>query len=136
MIEDLIQEYRQGRILCRVDLALRIIGGKWKPIILWRIGRRGVLRYGELKKKLGRITPKMLTQQLRELEEDDMVHRKVYHQVPPRVEYSLTPRGESIIPLLDHMIQWSTENILAEERTDAGAAPAREDCSVYQNDRS
>jgi DNA-binding HxlR family transcriptional regulator len=113
MVSNLIDEYNEGKILCKVDLVMRIIGGKWKPIILWHLGLQGKLRYGELKKTLKQITPKMLTQQLRELEEFDMVNRKVYHQVPPKVEYSLTERGKTIIPLLERMCDWGEENILS-----------------------
>lgn len=112
MINKLIEDFNNGEILCRIDLVMRIIGGKWKPVILWHLGENKILRYGELKKKLGSITAKMLTQQLRELEEYDMVNRKVFHQVPPKVEYSLTDRGSTIIPLLEHMGEWGHRNII------------------------
>lgn len=91
---------------CSLELTLQVIGGKWKPIILWRLGQDGVLRFSELRRILPNITQKMLTQQLRELEADAMVHREVYPQVPPRVEYSLTPLGTTLMPVLEHLILW------------------------------
>jgi len=90
---------------CSVELTLDIIGGKWKALILWNLKNR-ILRFSELKKALPDITQRMLTQQLRELEEDGMVNRKVYPQVPPKVEYSLTEHGKSVIPILELMCQW------------------------------
>lgn len=91
---------------CPFELSLQVIGGKWKPIILYHLGRGGVLRFGELRRTMPNITQKMLTRQLRELEADGMVHRKVYAQVPPRVEYSLSPLGTSVIPVLDALCAW------------------------------
>ncbi len=112
MLDILRNQYKSGEIKCLVDLTMNIMGGKWKAIILWHIGKNGVLRYGELKKVLGKITPKMLTQQLKELTSLEMVNRKEYYQIPPKVEYSLTDRGISIIPLLKSMCDWSMENII------------------------
>lgn len=91
---------------CSVELTLQIIGGKWKPIILYHLGQDGVLRFGQLKKIMPNITQKMLTQQLRELEADGLVHREVYPQVPPKVEYSLTDMGQSIIPIIRSLGEW------------------------------
>ena len=91
---------------CQVELALLIIGGKWKPLVLWFLGSDGVLRFSELKRAIPNITQKMLTQQLRELEKDDLIHREVYAQVPPKVEYSLTKVGESVMPLLMKLNDW------------------------------
>lgn len=91
---------------CTMELCLQIIGGKWKPLILWKLGKGEVLRFGELGRALPNITQKMLTQQLRELESDGLVERKVYPQVPPKVEYSLTEFGGSIMPLLRQMSAW------------------------------
>lgn len=112
MLNELRESYKNGEVRCLVDLTMRIIGGKWKSRILWHLGHEGVLRYGELKRTLGKVTHKMLTQQVRELEALDMVHRKEYYQIPPKVEYSLTKRGESILPLLKSMCDWSKDNIL------------------------
>jgi DNA-binding HxlR family transcriptional regulator len=88
-----------------VELALEIIGGKWKMPILWRLQEKA-WRYGELKRSLGKITHKMLTEQLRELERDGLIHREVYQVVPPKVEYSLTPKGETAIPIIENLREW------------------------------
>ncbi len=88
-----------------VELALEIIGGKWKMPILWRLKEKA-WRYGELKKSLGKITHKMLTEQLRELERDGLIHREVYQVVPPKVEYSLTSKGETAIPIIESLREW------------------------------
>lgn len=101
-----------GEITCLVDLTMNVIGGKWKAVILWHLAMDGVLRYGELKRTPGKITHKMLSQQLKGLEECGMIHRKEYHQIPPKVEYSLSLRGKSLIPLLEDMCRWSREQIL------------------------
>jgi DNA-binding HxlR family transcriptional regulator len=88
-----------------VETTLKVIGGKWKPLILCHL-TEGVKRFGELNREMPEITQKMLTQQLRELEQDGIIHRKVYTQVPPKVEYSLTEYGQSIREVLDVMSQW------------------------------
>lgn len=92
--------------LCAVDFAFRRIGGKYKGRILWYLHMHKVLRYGELRRSIVDITTKMLTQTLRELEEDGLVHREVYHTMPPRVEYSLTPSSQELIPFINHLRQW------------------------------
>ncbi|HYE12079.1 MAG TPA: helix-turn-helix domain-containing protein [Patescibacteria group bacterium] len=91
---------------CTFEIAMDLIGGKWKPIIIWHLGTKGTKRFNELKKLLPQITQKMLTQQLRELESDSLVERKVYPQVPPKVEYSLTDLGKSLMPILSMMCDW------------------------------
>ena len=78
---------------CPVEATIDIVGGKHKVLILWHLSNARVLRFGELQRRMTQATPKMLTQQLRELEADGMVHRELYHQVPPKTEYSLTERG-------------------------------------------
>lgn len=83
-----------------VQLVMEQIGGVWKAPILWRL-KDGVMRYGELRKDIPHISDKMLTTQLRELEEDGYIHREVYAVVPPKTEYSLTERGRDIIPLIN-----------------------------------
>ena len=89
-----------------VELALHAIGGKWKMPILWRLNQR-TWRYNALHRDLKRVSHKMLTQQLREMEADGLVLRKIYAEVPPRVEYALTRRGESLLPALDALRSWS-----------------------------
>ncbi|MED4205195.1 winged helix-turn-helix transcriptional regulator [Neobacillus mesonae] len=91
---------------CEKELTLSIIGGKWKMLILWHLGKEGTKRFNQLKVLMPGITQKMLVNQLRELEEDLIVHRKVYPVVPPKVEYSLTEFGESLNPVLDVMYEW------------------------------
>jgi DNA-binding HxlR family transcriptional regulator len=90
---------------CSVRAALSVIGGKWKPVIT-RYLTLGTKRFGELRKVMPDVTQKMLTQQLRELERDGIVARKVYHQVPPKVEYSLTPYGDTLKPVLRELCKW------------------------------
>ncbi len=85
-----------------VEFAMDRIGGTWKMPILWRLKDR-VMRYGELKKSMKRITDKMLTTQLRELEAEGFIHRKVYPVVPPKVEYSITEKGKTTIPVIETM---------------------------------
>ncbi|MBB6638434.1 winged helix-turn-helix transcriptional regulator [Cohnella thailandensis] len=93
-------------INCEKELTLAVIGGKWKLIILWHLGLEGTKRFSELRKLIPNITQKMLAHQLRELEEDKLVSRKLYPEVPPRVEYSLTDYGESLMPVLRSMYDW------------------------------
>lgn len=90
---------------CSMELTLDLIGGKWKALILWHL-RESTLRFSELKRTLPKITQKMLTQQLRELEGSGLVNRFIYTQIPPKVEYSLTPAGKSLLPILSTLCQW------------------------------
>jgi DNA-binding HxlR family transcriptional regulator len=94
---------------CAVEAAMRVVGGKWKPLILYYLVEEETLRFGELKRRIPGITQQMLTLQLRELESDGIVHREVYRQVPPKVEYSLTPIGRRLKPVLDGMLDWGAE---------------------------
>ncbi len=93
---------------CPAEITLRVIGGRWKILILWHLFQR-VKRFSELRRELDGITQKMLTEQLREMERDQIIHREVYAQVPPKVEYSLTPLGESLKPVLDAMCGWGVQ---------------------------
>lgn len=92
--------------VCSVDYAFKRIGGKYKGRILWGLKNNSVLRYGELRKLLSDVTPKMLTQALRELEDDELVTRIVYPEVPPKVEYYLTDSGAELIPVIAHLKEW------------------------------
>ncbi len=94
-----------NNINCPVDATLRLIGGKYKSLILWHL-IEGKLRYGQLQKLIPQATPKMLTEQLRELENDELIKRVVYPVVPPKVEYSLTETGFSLRPILEAMYHW------------------------------
>lgn len=108
---------------CPVEITLRVIAGKWKPVILWHLNER-VWRFNELKREISGITQRMLTQQLRELERDGVVRRKVYSEVPPRVEYSITEFGKTLCPILKLMCKWGTEHErrIASRRHSAGVA--------------
>lgn len=94
---------------CPVETTLLIIGDKWKVLILRDLLMKETLRFSELKKSLSPITQKMLTQQLREMETDGLIHREVYPVVPPKVEYSLTDLGLSLKPVLDTLMTWGLE---------------------------
>ncbi len=98
---------------CALDVTMRFIGGKWKTVVLWYL-RKETLRFGELKKKIPDITEKMLSLQLKALEEDGLVRREVFPEVPLRVEYSLTDFGRSLLPVLEAIAQWGRD--LAAER--------------------
>ena len=97
----------KGMQNCPVGAALELIGGKYKALILWHLAS-SKLRYSQLRDKIESITPKMLTQQLRELEAGDLIHREVYPVIPPKVEYSLTELGMSLMPILMAMRDWGT----------------------------
>ena len=88
-----------------------VIGGKWKILILWYIAFYKVQRFGELMRRLDGITQSTLTKQLRELEKDGFLHRKVYQEIPPKVEYSLTEFGQSFVPVLEAMLSWSEKQL-------------------------
>lgn len=92
---------------CPVAATLHLIGGKYKALLLWHLSGR-VLRFNQLRQLVPEATPKMLTQQLRELEQDGLINRKVYPVVPPKVEYSLTALGESLFPILKAMYEWGS----------------------------
>ncbi len=92
-----------------VRTTLKVVGGKWKPLILWLL-TNNTLRFNELHKNIDGVTQKMLTQQLRELEKEGLIKRKVYAVVPPKVEYSLTEYGKSLQPVLKMMAKWGKEH--------------------------
>ena len=100
---------KSGAEGCPVDYTLGLIGGKWKGVLLYHL-IDGEKRFNELRRICPAITQRMLTLQLRELEEDGLVHREVYHQVPPRVEYSLTPFGRTLVPIIQAMKEWGDEH--------------------------
>lgn len=94
---------------CPVEVTIGVIGGKWKSVLLYHLIKDRVIRFGELRRLLPSVTAQMLTSQLRELEADGVVHRKVYAQVPPKVEYSLTPFGDSLAPIIRAMTDWGED---------------------------
>jgi DNA-binding HxlR family transcriptional regulator len=94
-----------------IEATLDVIGGKWKPLVIYQL-KEGTLRFSQIVNKVEpRITQRMLTKELRELEGSGLVMRKVYPQVPPKVEYSLTEKGESLIPILDQLCEWGSEHM-------------------------
>lgn len=93
---------------CAIAHALDVFGGKWKPLILWHLQDK-VMRFGELQRTMAGVTQKMLTQQLRQLEEDGLINRRIYTQAPPKVEYSLTDLGRTVLPILDLISEWGAK---------------------------
>ncbi|MGW1871561.1 winged helix-turn-helix transcriptional regulator [Streptomyces mauvecolor] len=112
---------RRGPYICGIDAALDVVSGKWKGLILWELDAHGVRRFAQLRRGMPGVSEKMLTQHLREMEEDGLVHRKVYPEVPPRVEYSLTEHGRTLNRALGPLGDWGTERIRREasEATEA-----------------
>jgi DNA-binding HxlR family transcriptional regulator len=94
---------------CPVEVSLDKIGGKWKPLILWHLHAR-TRRFRDLKRLIPNVTEKMLTEKLRELESDGLIHREVYREVPPKVEYSLTPYGRGLDPILQQLCHWGKQH--------------------------
>lgn len=92
------------------DYTLTIIGGKWKMKIMYQLTCQKVTRYGELKRRIPEITHKVLSSQLKELEDSGIVKREEFRQTPPKVEYSLTPRGRTLMPILEEMCKWGVRN--------------------------
>ncbi len=90
---------------CALDITMHYVGGKWKTIVLWYL-RNKTLRFGEIKKRIPDVTEKMLSIQLKKLEEDGLIKRKVYAEIPLRVEYSLTPFGKTLIPVVEAIAKW------------------------------
>ncbi|CCK30222.1 hypothetical protein BN159_5843 [Streptomyces davaonensis JCM 4913] len=117
---------RPGSYHCGIDAAMDVIGGKWKVLILWELSVRPH-RFGELRRALPGVTEKVLAAHLRELEADGIVHREEYEEVPPRVEYSLTPKGVSLNAALEPLGAWGKRNILG---TSPAAGEVREDDDV------
>lgn len=98
-----------------LDAALAVIGGKWKPLVLYHLSQ-DVHRYGELKRAVGSVSDKVLIQQLKELERDEIVARLDFQEIPPKVEYSLTPLGQSLAAALCSLCAWGTEHMATVER--------------------
>lgn len=97
-------------VTCPMGYAMNRIAGKWKLVILWHIYDKKVIRYGELKKCVGKITHKMLSNQLKELVNDNIIHKEIYHQVPPKVEYSMSEHGKTLVPIMNLLVEWGEKN--------------------------
>lgn len=95
---------------CPITYTISIFERKWKWLIIYVLSEEKILRYGELKRCLPSITHKMLSQELKELEKLQLIERKAYNQIPPKVEYSLTKKGKSLLPILDLMCEWGSKN--------------------------
>lgn len=101
--------YKSNFDNCPLTYALNLIGGKWRLPIIWALSKNGTMRYNELKNSIGGITNMMLTQSLKELETYGITYRKQFMEIPPRVEYSLTPNGVSLIPALKTLANWGKQ---------------------------
>ncbi len=110
---------------CGLDATLRVISGKWKPLILYFLAQGGPTRYGELRRAMRDVSDKMLIQQLKELTADGLVRRTDYKEVPPRVDYALTPLGGSLAQALVPLCTWGTENLAEVTRVFAQRAAQR-----------
>ena len=95
---------------CPVEVTIDIVGGKWKCLVLWHL-HEGKMRFKELERIVPGVSQKMLTQQLKEMVRDGLIIRTIYPEVPPRVEYELTPRGHSLFPVLEQMHQWALDHL-------------------------
>ncbi|MCT4618274.1 MAG: helix-turn-helix transcriptional regulator [Marinisporobacter sp.] len=93
-----------------MEFAMNQISGKWKLVILWHIYDQEVIRFGELMKSINKITHKMLSNQLKELVNDGIIHKEIYKEIPPKVEYSLTEHGKTLIPIMEMLFEWGSKH--------------------------
>ena len=121
------EDFMGEDLLCPIKYFLGIAGGKWKTSILCTLASGKPERYSRIRRKLGNITNTMLAQSLQQLEEEGMVDRIQYNEIPPRVEYSLTDKGKSIVPILLKMAKWGSENMEG-----SGQKPFCEECQSMQ----
>ena len=96
---------------CAIDVTMSVIEGRWKAIVLCKLMTKGTMRFSQLMREIDGVSPRMLTKQLKELEKDGMIFRETYLEIPPRVEYSLTKKGRSIIPVLSAISQWGATHM-------------------------
>ena len=120
--------------ICVLDFAFQRIGGKYKGRILWALSKHTVMRYGELSREISDISTKMLTQTLRELEMDNLIHREMYPQVPPKVEYSLTKTGKELIPFIKYLVDWGYKKMSCTEPLSISFCKATPISSLMQID--
>lgn len=113
--DGLPSEKSKDTLLCPIRYTLEVLGGKWKLPIICLLSSGKPTRYSVIKRKLTDVTGMMLSQSLKELEAADIIHREQYNEVPPRVEYTLTKKGETFVPVLDHVAGWAVENMADEE---------------------
>lgn len=109
--EDLQKRLLNGEFNCEKELTVSIVSGKWKIVILWHLGHEGPHRFGELFRLFKNISNRILTKQLRELEQDGIIERRIYDEVPPKVEYLMTERGMTLLPIVDAMFDWGRVNM-------------------------
>ncbi len=102
---------RRGPYICGIDAAMDVVSGKWKSLILWELDNHGTRRFGELRRGLPGVSEKMFVQQLGEMEEDGLVSREVYREVPPKVEYSLTADGRALNTALGPLGAWGSARV-------------------------
>jgi DNA-binding HxlR family transcriptional regulator len=102
---------RRGPYICGIDAGMDVVTGKWKSLILWELHNYGTRRFGELRRGLPGVSEKMLVQHLREMEEDGLLDREIHREVPPRVEYSLTPHGISLNEALGALGSWGQQRV-------------------------
>jgi DNA-binding HxlR family transcriptional regulator len=114
---------RRGPYLCGIDAALDVVSGKWKGLVLWELDSHGPRRFAELRRALPGVSEKMLTQHLRQMEEDELITRTVHAEVPPRVEYALTEAGEQLNRALIPLGDWGRDRI---ERANLGRVAGHE----------
>jgi DNA-binding HxlR family transcriptional regulator len=99
---------------CPMRRVQKLIAGKWKLMLLWHLGEQK-RRFNELRRLAPEVSQRVLTQQLRDLERDGLVHREIYREIPPKVEYSLTPKGRSLLPLLGELCKWGNTHLTAQK---------------------
>lgn len=99
------------KVTCEMEITLKMIGGKFKPLILEFLITNGTKRFNEILHYISQVSQRTLTTQLRELENDGLISRKIYAEVPPKVEYSITEKGHTLLPLLDLMCEWGEKNL-------------------------
>ncbi|MZQ74721.1 MAG: HxlR family transcriptional regulator [Peptoclostridium sp.] len=106
MPKDRLHKVSCSNYRCEIEVTLEILCGKWKALLIWNLSRNNVIRFNEFKRLIPDITQKMLSQQLRDLEQNGLVQKTIYPQVPPAVEYSLTELGKELVPILEAMDKW------------------------------
>lgn len=120
----------EKKIMCPIEHGLDIFGGKWKSRIICVLSSKDFMRYNEVRKELGNITDAVLASMLKELLADDIIIRKQYNEIPPKVEYALTDKGKSVLPILQSICHWSRDN--TEEDLDKKLSPCIQ-CSQLHN---